>query len=100
MKEIADNLCREIKRNSYQDDENPVPNGYHAVLAQDLYEKRCAMGGPDTARLARLRIEYGFDAFKCRVGAEVGRNVDEWPGCTDHPTRSAKWDDDSADHEQ
>lgn len=31
-------------------------------------------------RLARLRDRYGFDAFKIRVGAECGRDVDEWPG--------------------
>jgi IS30 family transposase len=41
VKEIANNLCRapstlyrEIKRNAYQDDENPYLNGYHAVLGK------------------------------------------------------------------
>lgn len=34
-------------------------------------------------RLLRLRDEKGFDAFKFRVGAEVGRNLDEWPGRTE-----------------
>lgn len=34
-------------------------------------------------RLVRLRDEMGFDAFKFRIGAEVGRNVDEWPGRTE-----------------
>jgi L-alanine-DL-glutamate epimerase-like enolase superfamily enzyme len=34
-------------------------------------------------RMARLRDRYGFDAFKFRVGAECGRDVDEWPGRTE-----------------
>lgn len=34
-------------------------------------------------RLRRLRDEKGFDAFKVRAGAEVGRNQDEWPGRTE-----------------
>lgn len=35
------------------------------------------------ARLARLRDEKGFTAFKWRVGAECGHDVDEWPGRTE-----------------
>lgn len=35
------------------------------------------------ARLARLRDRFGFDAFKFRVGAECGHDVDEWPGRTE-----------------
>ncbi len=34
----------------------------------------------EALRFKRLRDEEGFDAFKFRVGAEVGRNQDEWPG--------------------
>jgi L-alanine-DL-glutamate epimerase-like enolase superfamily enzyme len=34
-------------------------------------------------RFRRLRDELGFDAFKFRVGAECGRDVDEWPGRTE-----------------
>ncbi len=34
-------------------------------------------------RFVRLRERYGFDAFKFRVGAECGRDVDEWPGRTE-----------------
>jgi L-alanine-DL-glutamate epimerase-like enolase superfamily enzyme len=30
-----------------------------------------------------LRDRFGFDAFKFRIGAECGRNVDEWPGRTE-----------------
>jgi L-alanine-DL-glutamate epimerase-like enolase superfamily enzyme len=34
-------------------------------------------------RLKHLRDTKGFDAFKVRAGAEVGRNQDEWPGRTE-----------------
>jgi len=34
-------------------------------------------------RLKKLRDTKGFDAFKVRAGAEVGRNKDEWPGRTE-----------------
>jgi L-alanine-DL-glutamate epimerase-like enolase superfamily enzyme len=34
-------------------------------------------------RLVRLRDTHGFDAFKWRVAAECGRDVDEWPGRTE-----------------
>lgn len=37
----------------------------------------------EAARLLRLRDEHGFDAFKWRVGAECGHDVDEWPGRTE-----------------
>ena len=37
----------------------------------------------EAARLCRLRDEGGFDAFKWRVGAECGHDVDEWPGRTE-----------------
>lgn len=37
----------------------------------------------EAARLLRLRDEHGFDAFKVRVGAECGRDRDEWDGRTE-----------------
>jgi L-alanine-DL-glutamate epimerase-like enolase superfamily enzyme len=37
----------------------------------------------EAARLIRLRDRFGFDAFKFRVGAECGHDVDEWPGRTE-----------------
>jgi L-alanine-DL-glutamate epimerase-like enolase superfamily enzyme len=37
----------------------------------------------EAERFRRLRGEFGFDAFKFRVGAEVGRDRDEWPGRTE-----------------
>ena len=49
-------------------------------------------------RLCRLRDSNGFDAFKFRVGAEVGRNRDEWPGRTEDiiPTMRRAMGDDIA----
>jgi L-alanine-DL-glutamate epimerase-like enolase superfamily enzyme len=37
----------------------------------------------EAARFLKLRDEKGFDAFKFRVGAECGRDQDEWPGRTE-----------------
>ncbi len=37
----------------------------------------------EAARFCDLRERYGFDAFKFRVGAEYGHDVDEWPGRTE-----------------
>ncbi len=37
----------------------------------------------EAARFVRLRDEGGFTAFKWRVGAECGRDTDEWPGRTE-----------------
>jgi L-alanine-DL-glutamate epimerase-like enolase superfamily enzyme len=37
----------------------------------------------EARRLVRLRDTLGFDAFKWRVAAECGRDVDEWPGRTE-----------------
>jgi len=34
----------------------------------------------EAERMKRLRDEFGFDAFKVRVGAECGRDVDQWEG--------------------
>lgn len=37
----------------------------------------------EAARFLRLRDDFGFTAFKWRVGAECGRDGDEWPGRTE-----------------
>src|SRR6516164_9623192 len=37
----------------------------------------------EAERFVRLRDEKGFDAFKWRVGAECGHDIDEWPGRTE-----------------
>lgn len=50
----------------------------------------------EAERFKKLRDQYGFDAFKFRVGAEVGWDNDEWPGRTEEivPTiRKALGDD-------
>lgn len=45
--------------------------------------KRDITPGDEVRRLKTLRDEAGFDAFKVRVGAECGRDADEWPGRTE-----------------
>ncbi len=37
----------------------------------------------EAERFSRLRDEFGFDAFKFRIGAENGHDIDEWPGRTE-----------------
>lgn len=39
----ASTIYRDVKRNSYVDDELPELNGYHAVVAQEMYERRRAV---------------------------------------------------------
>ena len=63
---------------------------YGSSMKRDITPK------DEADRLVRLRDEKGFDAFKFRVGAEVGRDQDEWPGRTEEivPTmRKAMGDD-------
>lgn len=45
--------------------------------------KRDITPSDEATRLKHLRDTLGFDAFKMRAGAEVGRNQDEWPGRTE-----------------
>lgn len=37
----------------------------------------------EAERLLRLQDQFGFDAFKVRVGAECGNDIDQWPGRTE-----------------
>jgi L-alanine-DL-glutamate epimerase-like enolase superfamily enzyme len=37
----------------------------------------------EATRFNQLRDQYGFTAFKWRVGAECGHDTDEWPGRTE-----------------
>jgi len=57
--------------------------------------KRDIKPAAEAERLKRLRDRQGFDAFKFRIGAECGRNVDEWPGRTEEivPTMRRAMDD-------
>lgn len=50
----------------------------------------------EAERLVRLRDEKGFDAFKFRIGSEVGHDVDESPGRTEDiiPTMRKTMSDD------
>jgi L-alanine-DL-glutamate epimerase-like enolase superfamily enzyme len=45
--------------------------------------KRDITPAQEAERFVRLRDRCGFDAFKWRVGAECGHDVDEWPGRTE-----------------
>lgn len=45
--------------------------------------KRDITPAQEADRLKDLRDRLGFDAFKFRIGAECGRDVDEWPGRTE-----------------
>ena len=73
-----------------------------ARQARGQYRSSCSLGGTprrlrtyassmrrdispadEAARLARLRDEHGFDAFKWRIAAECGHDIDEWPGRTE-----------------
>ena len=45
--------------------------------------KRDITPDDEAKRFLKLRDEKGFDAFKWRVGAECGRDQDEWPGRTE-----------------
>jgi len=41
-------------------------------------------------RFQRLRDKHGYDAFKFRVGAECGRNRDEWPGRSEQIVKTVR----------
>jgi L-alanine-DL-glutamate epimerase-like enolase superfamily enzyme len=45
--------------------------------------KRDITPDEEAGRLLRLRDKHGYDAFKFRVGAECGRDIDQWPGRTE-----------------
>lgn len=45
--------------------------------------KRDIMPADEARRMLALRDKHGFDAFKFRVGAECGHDIDEWPGRTE-----------------
>jgi L-alanine-DL-glutamate epimerase-like enolase superfamily enzyme len=50
---------------------------YASSMRRDISAK------DEAERLSKLRDEYGYNAFKFRVGAECGRDTDEWPGRTE-----------------
>ena len=68
------------------------------VRAYGSSMKRDITAKDEAQRLKRHRDESGFDAFKFRVGAECGRDQDEWPGRTEEivPTMRVAMGDDIA----
>jgi L-alanine-DL-glutamate epimerase-like enolase superfamily enzyme len=54
-----------------------------ALRAYASSMKRDITPEAEAARFVRLRDEAGFAAFKWRVAAECGHDVDEWPGRTE-----------------
>ena len=44
----------------------------------------------EAARFDQLRDAHGYDAFKFRVGAECGRDQDEWPGRSEEIVRTVR----------
>lgn len=56
----------------------PGPLGtYASSMKRDIAPR------DEAARFQRLRDQFGFGAFKFRVGAEYGHDRDEWPGRTE-----------------
>jgi L-alanine-DL-glutamate epimerase-like enolase superfamily enzyme len=54
----------------------PIP-AYASSMRRDIEPAE------EARRLARLREDDGFNAFKFRIGREVGHDEDEWPGRTE-----------------
>jgi len=52
--------------------------------------KRDITPADEADRFLRLRERHGYDAFKFRVGAECGRNRDEWPGRSEEIVRTVR----------
>lgn len=66
------NVYREIKRNTYRDDELPELNGYHAVVAQDRYADRRAVH--------RKLIRYPDIMAAVRSGFDAGWSPEQIAG--------------------
>lgn len=54
-----------------------------AIRAYASSMKRDISPADEASRFMKLRDDFGFDAFKYRIGAECGNDVDEWPGRTE-----------------
>lgn len=57
---------------------------YASSMKRDITPKQ------EAERFMRLRDAHGFDAFKFRIGAEVGHDQDEWPGRTDEIVQAVR----------
>jgi L-alanine-DL-glutamate epimerase-like enolase superfamily enzyme len=65
-------------------------HAYASSMRRDIAPQEEAL------RLAALREAHGYSAFKFRIGREVGRDEDEWPGRTEQivpAVRAALGDD-------
>lgn len=62
---------------------------YASSMKRDITPKQ------EVERLTQLRDQFGFDAFKFRIAAECGHDIDEWPGRTEEivPSMRAAMDD-------
>ena len=54
-----------------------------ALRAYASSMKRDITPEQEAARFVELRDRHGFDAFKYRIGAECGHDIDEWPDRTE-----------------
>jgi L-alanine-DL-glutamate epimerase-like enolase superfamily enzyme len=54
-----------------------------SVRAYGSSMRRDITPGDEAERLVRLRERHGFDAFKIRIGKELGHDEDEWTGRTE-----------------
>lgn len=54
----------------------PIPV-YGSSMSREITPK------DEAARMVKLRDEFGFEAFKTRVGKVVGHDEDQWPGRTE-----------------
>lgn len=54
-----------------------------SVRAYASSMKRDITPEAEAERFSTLKIKHGFDAFKFRIAAECGHDVDEWPGRTE-----------------
>ncbi len=54
-----------------------------SVRAYASSMKRDITPDDEATRLKQLRDDFGFDAFKFRIAAECGHDIDEWPGRTE-----------------
>ncbi|MGB1251235.1 MAG: mandelate racemase/muconate lactonizing enzyme family protein [Candidatus Promineifilaceae bacterium] len=63
---------------------------YASSMKRDITPK------DEVDRLLRLRDKHGYNAFKFRIGSEVGHDQDEWEGRTEEivPAMRAAFDDD------
>ena len=74
-------VAAEVVQNRPRDSVRLINGGSAGDLRAYASSMRRDITPEDEAeRLKALSGQFGFDAFKIRVGAECGRDIDEWPG--------------------